>query len=101
MLVVFSRCCRSAKQFVSSQTDILLWACRIRGTMHKLPSSDQEQLFQLWQSAKRRLQYLTQNDWVLITDRANASKPTRSPSENCFLKGAAVTENRVTKTSQS
>jgi CRP-like cAMP-binding protein len=34
--------------------------------------NDREQLLQLWQSAKNRLQYLTQNDWVLITDRAKA-----------------------------
>jgi CRP-like cAMP-binding protein len=38
--------------------------------MHNASSSDQEQLPQLWQSTKNRLQYLTQNDWVLITDKA-------------------------------
>jgi CRP/FNR family cyclic AMP-dependent transcriptional regulator len=38
--------------------------------MQKLSSSDQEQLLQLWQSVKNRLQYLTQNDWVLMTDKA-------------------------------
>jgi CRP-like cAMP-binding protein len=38
--------------------------------MHKVPSSDQEQPLQSWQSAKNRLQYLTQNDWVLIADKA-------------------------------
>ena len=38
--------------------------------MHKVPSSDQEQPLQSWQSGKNRLQYLTQNDWVLITDKA-------------------------------
>jgi len=38
--------------------------------MHKLSGADQEQLIQLWQSAKNRLQYLTQNDWVLLTDKA-------------------------------
>jgi CRP-like cAMP-binding protein len=38
--------------------------------MHKLSSSDQEQLIQLGQSAKNRLQYLTQNDWILLTDKA-------------------------------
>src|SRR5437762_2573366 len=40
--------------------------------MYKLTSSDREQLLQLWHSAKNRLQYLTQNDWVLVTDRAKA-----------------------------
>ncbi len=38
--------------------------------MHKVSSADQEQLIQLWQSAKNRLQYLTQNDLVLIADKA-------------------------------
>jgi CRP-like cAMP-binding protein len=38
--------------------------------MHNLPSSDKEQMVHLWQSAKNRLFYLTQNDWVLITDKA-------------------------------
>jgi CRP-like cAMP-binding protein len=38
--------------------------------MQNLTSSDQEKLLQLWQRAKNRLQYLTQNDWVLITDKA-------------------------------
>jgi CRP/FNR family cyclic AMP-dependent transcriptional regulator len=38
--------------------------------MQKLSSSDQEQLLHLWQSVKNRLQYLTQNDWVLMTDKA-------------------------------
>jgi len=38
--------------------------------MHKVLSSDQEQLLQLWQSSKNRLQYLTQNDWVLLIDKA-------------------------------
>jgi CRP-like cAMP-binding protein len=38
--------------------------------MHKVSSADQDQLIQLWQSAKNRLRYLTQNDLVLIADKA-------------------------------
>jgi extracellular factor (EF) 3-hydroxypalmitic acid methyl ester biosynthesis protein len=33
-------------------------------------SSDQAQMLRLWQSGKKRLVYLTQNDWALITDKA-------------------------------
>src|SRR5579864_4909079 len=39
-------------------------------TMFKRTKAEEEQLFQVLQNARHRLEYLTSNDWVLIVDKA-------------------------------
>lgn len=53
--------------------------------MHNVSGSDKEQKLQLWQSAKNRLLYVTQNDWVLITDKAK--QVTFKPGEKLIEEG--------------